>query len=203
MDAIKEFRGDNEFLSNFYQRPIVVDFIPAFPQGHSLTILTNEHAFQACKTKDPDHALLIIQVGDASTAKKLGRKVKLIDDWDTLRIPFMKKVVEAKFKQYIDLKIKLLMTGERELVKGSKRDDFWGMIDNATHGQNNLGKILMEVRSEIKAAEGNVLEVLKAYLDDKGLGFIGESVIKLHTAAVHVLADGEANVLEEAVKLFI
>ena len=206
MDAIKEFRGDNEFLSNFYQRPIVVNFIPAlpWPAYAPLTIPTNEHAFQACKTKDPDQALLIIQAGDASTAKKLGRQVKLIDDWDTLRIPFMKKIVEAKFKQHIDLKIKLLMTGERELVEGNTwKDEFWGISQKTGQGENHLGKILMEVRSEIKAADGNVLQVLKAHLEEKGLGFIGEAVIRLHTAAADVLADGEASALEEAVKLFV
>jgi len=209
MDAIKKFRGDNEFLSNFYQRPIVVNFLPAYEDclAAVFDVPTNEHAFQACKTKDPDQAKLIIQAGDASTAKKLGRQVKLIDDWDTLRIPFMKKVVEAKFKQHIDLKIKLLMTGERELVEGNTwKDEFWGVSEKTGHGENHLGKILMEVRSEIKATEGNVLQVFKTYLDDKGLGFVGENVIKLHMAAVDALADladSQANVLEEAVKLFI
>ncbi len=203
MDAIKEFRGDNVFLSNFYQRPIIVDFLPAFVGVH-INILTNEHAFQACKTEDPDQAQLIIDAADASIAKKLGRQVKLIDNWDSLRISFMKKVVEAKFNQHIDLKIKLLMTGERELVEGNVwRDEFWGISQKTGRGENNLGKILMEVRSEIKTAEGNVLQVLKTKLEKDGLGFIGEGVIKLHTAAVDVLAGGSSKALEEAVKLFV
>jgi ribA/ribD-fused uncharacterized protein len=196
MDSIKEFRGDNEFLSNFYKRSISIDFIPAF--GNVLVIApTNEHAFQACKTADLDQALLIIQSGDASTAKKLGRQVKLIDDWDSLKISFMKKIVEAKFK-HIDLKIKLLMTGERELIEGNTwRDEFWGVSQKTGYGENHLGKILMEVRSEIKASEGNALQVLNTYLEGKALGFIGENILKLHKAAVEGVG------LDDAAKLFI
>lgn len=44
---------------------------------------------------------------------------------------------------------KLLATRDRMLIEGNDwGDTFWGMVDG--EGENNLGKILMRVREEIK-----------------------------------------------------
>ena len=59
--------------------------------------------------------------------------------------------------------------------------------------------------------EGNIIEVLKSFLDEKGIGFIGENIAKLHSAASSVLTSQKADPptqiveladLEKAVKLF-
>jgi len=56
--------------------------------------------------------------------------------------------VREKFKQE-DLKQMLLDTGDQELVEGNTwNDTFWGVCRG--EGQNNLGKILMKVRMELR-----------------------------------------------------
>ena len=52
------------------------------------------------------------------------------------------------------LKEKLLATGDEELVEGNFwHDNFWGVCSCSkcgNKGQNKLGKLLMQVREEIK-----------------------------------------------------
>ena len=61
----------------------------------------------------------------------------------------MLNLVRAKFKQNPGLAEKLLNTGERELVEGNQwGDTFWGVCSGK--GENVLGKILMQVRLEIR-----------------------------------------------------
>jgi len=52
------------------------------------------------------------------------------------------------------MKIKLLETGDRELIEGNYwKDTFWGVYKDPLghkHGLNHLGKLLMRIRFEIK-----------------------------------------------------
>lgn len=137
---IKEFRGDNRFLSNFY--PAIVSY-----EGKKYP--TSEHAFQAAKTLDK---LAIEKIRMAKTpgkAKRLGRKVVLRDDWDTVRILIMERIVRSKFSNDTALKEKLLATGDQELIEGNHwGDTFWGVCEGI--GENNLGKLLMRVRKYLR-----------------------------------------------------
>ena len=61
----------------------------------------------------------------------------------------MYQIVKCKFEQNEDLKIKLLNTGNSELIEGNTwGDKIWGKVNGV--GQNNLGKILMRIRKELK-----------------------------------------------------
>jgi predicted NAD-dependent protein-ADP-ribosyltransferase YbiA (DUF1768 family) len=61
----------------------------------------------------------------------------------------MTMVVRAKFTQNRILADKLIATGDTELIEGNNwRDYFWGMCNGK--GKNNLGKILMKVREELR-----------------------------------------------------
>ena len=56
--------------------------------------------------------------------------------------------IREKFK-HTDLKELLLSTGDQELVEGNTwNDTYWGICRG--EGQNNLGKILMKVRMELR-----------------------------------------------------
>ena len=70
----------------------------------------------------------------------------------------MKKIVLCKFSQNVSLRAKLNATAERKLVE-TTRDSFWGagvtinaptLLNGTWHGRNNLGKILGEVRSQLR-----------------------------------------------------
>ena len=139
MDYINEFRNDNYFLSNFYECPVTYD---------GLTYRNNESAFQAQKCINPKGREQFTTL-NSSEAKKLGRRVLLRKDWEDIKVQVMKEIVTAKFEQNVDLQQKLLDTGDAYLEEGNTWGDrVWGTVNGA--GANNLGKILMEVRENIR-----------------------------------------------------
>jgi len=73
-------------------------------------------------------------------------------DWDDVKIGIMRDILRAKISQHEYVRRKLLETGNRELVENSWRDDYWGWGPNRD-GQNMLGKLWMEVRSEIQSQQ--------------------------------------------------
>ena len=140
MKTIDSFEGEYRFLSNFYFSPLKFGGI-IYP--------TVEHAFQAMKTKNNNERMKISLLKTPGEAKRAGRKVKLREDWEQIKLEAMEYLVRLKFKNYIDLKDRLLATEDAELIEGNWwNDTFWGVCKG--RGKNNLGKILMKIRSEIK-----------------------------------------------------
>lgn len=76
-------------------------------------------------------------------------------DWDGVKTSCMKRILVAKVDQHKYVRQKLLETGDRELVENSWRDDFWGW-GAERNGRNELGKLWMEIRSELQTDVGNV-----------------------------------------------
>lgn len=142
---ITSFRGEYEFLSNFFAHPITLD---------GETYPTAEHAFQALKTLQPAERLKVRETPTPYAVKRVGKRVTLREDWDSLRFDIMERVVRAKFADPA-LAARLCETGDRELIEGNTwRDTTWGCVrapDGGWKGQNRLGKILMQVRSELAA----------------------------------------------------
>lgn len=160
-NVINDFRGENEFLSNFYPSILIVDD-ELYP--------TLEHAFQAAKTDDLNLKSQIRNAPTAREAKKLGRSVVLIPDWDLKRLDIMASLVKQKFTEHLDLKIRLLLTGEKELIEGNTwKDRFWGQDQHGV-GENHLGKILVTCRTQIKNVDGGAFQVLLKFLQDRKLG---------------------------------
>jgi ribA/ribD-fused uncharacterized protein len=147
--AIREFRGEYFFLSNFYPSPLRLR-PPDFRGGTTTTEFypTAEHAFQALKSEDPAVRARIAEAHSPGAAKGMGRRVTLRPDWETIKIVVMKIVVSQKFNDNPYLAEKLLATGTAKLVEGNTwGDKFWG-VDLATgEGENWLGELLMEVRT--------------------------------------------------------
>lgn len=137
---ITSFRDKYFFLSNFYEVPVIFD---------GIKYQNNEAAFQAQKCIDPKERLQFSEL-NPSEAKKLGRRVELRSDWEDVKVDLMRKIVFAKFTQNPDLTLELLNTKDEELVEGNNwNDKIWGKVNG--EGQNLLGKILMEVREEIRS----------------------------------------------------
>jgi predicted NAD-dependent protein-ADP-ribosyltransferase YbiA (DUF1768 family) len=62
----------------------------------------------------------------------------------------MRDLIRIKFSKD-PLKSRLLNTGDSELIEGNWwGDKFWGVDERTGVGKNNLGKILMEIREELK-----------------------------------------------------
>ena len=118
---------------------------------------SSEHAYQAAKTVYKIERQQIRETKTGYEAKKLGKTVTRRPEWkdDAFRINVMLTVVREKFTKHPELAAKLLTTGLRELVEGNAwGDSFFGVAwDRKTgeaHGENHLGKILMQVREELR-----------------------------------------------------
>ena len=138
---ISSFRDEYFFLSNFYPVEIKLDGI-VYPNA--------EAAFQAQKTLDVEERRKFSMLKNPVQAKRLGRKVKLRDDWEEVKLDIMTEIVSQKFLQHPHLIEMLLQTGDEELVEGNKWGDrFWGVCKGK--GKNHLGKILMKIRDAYKS----------------------------------------------------
>lgn len=112
---------------------------------------TSEHYFQAMKFEDKEYQERIRETKSPMIAARLGRsrKVKIRNDWEQVKIEVMRTAVRAKILEHSELQELLLGTGEEQLVEAAGRDYFWGVGKDGS-GQNWLGKILMEVRDELR-----------------------------------------------------
>lgn len=144
---ISKFTGEYSFLSNFYHSPFCY-------QGNIYP--TAEHAFQAYKTLDGTQRIIFHSADltndrtelSPGQAKQLGRKLDLREDWEEVKVDVMRDVLRAKFEFY-PCREMLLETGDQELVEGNHwNDTFWGVC--RSKGKNTLGKLLMEVREELR-----------------------------------------------------
>lgn len=131
-------------FSNFAAYPILLD-------GERWP--TAEHYFQAQKFEDHTYRQKIRKTASPMQAARLGRdrKQKLRRDWDTVKIGIMEKAVKAKFTQHEGLRALLLSTGTAKIVEHTENDNYWGDGGNGS-GMNMLGRILMQVREEIRSA---------------------------------------------------
>ena len=136
---IDRFIGDFAFLSNFY---------PSTIRYEGILYKTIEHAYQAYKTLDESERNIVRSAKTAGEAKKLGRSVTLRSNWDKIKINLMREFIKLKFENPL-LREMLLATGEADLVEGNYwNDKFWGVCRG--QGENWLGKILVETRTDIR-----------------------------------------------------
>jgi ribA/ribD-fused uncharacterized protein len=144
MNTINFYKIKDPFgeFSNFALFPIKLD---------NKVWATTEHYFQAQKFKDENIKEKIRAAKKPSIAAKLGRdrSKPLRKDWESIKNNVMKKAVKAKFTQHITLKNLLLSTKNAKLVEHTVNDSYWGDGGDGS-GKNMLGKILMEIREEIK-----------------------------------------------------
>ncbi len=114
---------------------------------------TSEHYFQAQKFDNIEHREEIRRAKTPTIAANLGRdrKKKLRRDWESVKVSIMRDAVRTKFTQHEDISEVLLSTGEAKLVEHTANDDYWGDGGDGS-GQNMLGRILMEIREELKRA---------------------------------------------------
>lgn len=140
--SIKSFSGEYRFLSNFYPTEIESAHI-IFP--------TTEHAYQASKMLMGIDRMAIAQLSTPGKAKRMGKQLKMRPDWEDAKLDLMKDILIVKFT-IPELRSKLLSTGDAHLEEGNTwGDQFWGTVDGV--GENHLGKILMEIRDEIRSKE--------------------------------------------------
>lgn len=155
---------ENGYLSNWYEAPFTYAYNHYF---------CSEQYMMAQKARAfDDHASFekIMASHDPGAIKRLGRAVSNYDSetWDKIRYQIMRRGIRAKFQQNPELLEKLLATGMSVLVEASPRDDVWGVKMPASdpnitkihkwNGRNLLGRVLMQVRSDLRVwmKSGNI-----------------------------------------------
>ena len=155
-----------------------VFFSNASPQNKELTVeheasiqidgqtfRSVEHYYQWSKAKlfgDAEAMEKIQKTASTKSAKTIGRKVKDFkeDEWSAKRDDIMRTALRAKFTQHPDLLKILRDTGTQPLAEADPRSKYWGIGTSADTskatdpakwpGKNMLGKMLEELRTELK-----------------------------------------------------
>jgi ribA/ribD-fused uncharacterized protein len=118
---------------------------------------TVEHAYQAFKTDNKEDQEAIRLTKSPGKAKRMGAKVTLRETFHEHKVQLMKILIKCKFVQNPEVTELLLATGFCDIVEvNTWHDQFWGACyctlceDNGDENQNTLGKILVEVRTELR-----------------------------------------------------
>ena len=140
---IESFRGEYRWLSNFW--PCTIN--PPWGGGPYSSV---EQAYQASKTDDLTEQEAIKNCTTPGRAKRLGRLITIRSDWGQVKYGTMRNLVFYKFSIHNwTLRIQLMLTGDAHLEEGNAwGDTYWGVC--AGIGENRLGKILMEVRKDVR-----------------------------------------------------
>jgi len=153
--VINNFRGENDFLSNFHilQNPI---------HFGNLIFKTSEHFFAAHKSLIYEERVWIASLPEAREAKWAGspkgykgRKIHLREDWDDddVKWSVMYLALMMKYTSNYNLAAKLMNTAPQQLVEGNRwHDNYWGdcFCDGCSHkeGKNILGLMHMHIRDK-------------------------------------------------------
>jgi hypothetical protein len=93
------------------------------------------------------------------TAKMKGKPYRneSRSDWDQIRFKVMRWCLRVKLAQHYEPFGRLLLaTEDRPIVEQSRKDDYWGakvsgVSEEVLIGQNVLGRLLMELREQLKS----------------------------------------------------
>lgn len=147
---------DTDELIFFYEQEFYVlsNFSSFSLQWRGERFDTSEAAYHFEKfPRDQGIRMQILRAASAHEAYKIAERYKKDrrPDWDSMKVQIMREILRAKARQHEYVRRKLLETGDRVLVENSWRDDYWGWGPNRD-GQNMLGRLWMEVRTELRSA---------------------------------------------------
>jgi len=150
-------------FSNFSPRKIIY----TDDAGEQLIAPSSESLYQALKLKPnsetgglSDQAKLIAGM-TPTEAKRTSRSLYQTSpdsffsaaEFELKKIELMKTVLRLKAEQHPEFLDALLATGNEQIVESTgKRDAYWGVIDTPSgqKGRNVQGKLLMQIRDEIR-----------------------------------------------------
>lgn len=150
--GIVKFSGEFRFLSNFFMHSV-------FYKGEEFK--SNEHAYQYRKTDSPMWKEAIKDCASPSEARKQGRMAPIVDNWDEIKYGLLMDINVVKYQDPI-LRKKLIETSPYYLIEGNTwHDNYFGVCScylcKHKKSFNNLGKILMRIRSEIAMSHVGII----------------------------------------------
>ena len=135
---------------------------------NGVKIRTSEALYQACRFPH------LPEIQDGIIAERSPMRAKMKSklhqqnsrsDWDSVRVKIMRWCLRVKLVQnWNTFRDALLETGDLPIVEFSRRDDFWGaklMDDQTLVGVNALGRLLMELREQIKKEPLNYFQFVE------------------------------------------
>ena len=136
-----------------------------------ICIRTSEALYQACRFPHmPQLQRRIIDERSPMTAKMRGKPFRKDSrpDWDSVRVKIMRWCLRVKLAQnWHNFSNLLFATGCRPIVEKSRKDDFWGAKvaeDSSLVGMNVLGRLLMELREQMKIDQAESLQAVQPLL---------------------------------------
>lgn len=158
------------FLKTNAQFGGLSNMAPGFPIFiNGVRIRTSEALYQACRfPRRPDVQRQIIDDPSPMTAKMRSKpfRADTRPDWDAVRVKIMRWCLRVKLAQNWQAFGKVLLsTGDMPIVeKKVRRMDFWGATeqpDGTLRGMNVLGRLLMELREQLKGGEAGSLRFVE------------------------------------------
>ena len=138
MKVINSFSGEYRWLSNFTSN------------SNDFNVEREYQATKAIDLRDKSRILIASSPGEA---KRIGNQIVCRSDWEEIKDQVMLDCVRRKFSDP-NFAERLLATNGAELIEGNHwGDTYWGVCRGK--GQNKLGKILMQVREEIRTQKEN------------------------------------------------
>lgn len=149
-EVVRFYEQDFYVLSNFSAFQVMAR-IGEYSYDRFDTVEQAYHWFKFDHLAGRGVQALIKSATSAHDAFKIAQEHKALrlPNWDGEKIGVMRGLLRNKADQHEYVNRKLLATGERTLIEDSWRDDFWGWGPNRD-GQNMLGKLWMEVRTELR-----------------------------------------------------
>lgn len=148
--------------------------------------MTSEALYQACRFPHLPHVQMLIQEQSSPMAAKMKSKPfrpQSRPDWERVRVRVMRWVLRVKLAQNFDsFSAALQATGDRAIVERSHKDRYWGSVPDEEGnlcGQNVLGRLLMELRSELDSQPMHELLLVRKP-EIEGLELFGRSVESVH-----------------------
>ena len=129
-----------------------------------------EEAYQAAHFIDtaPEIAEQIKNSHSAHEAQKIyfANKDKQDKEWSKKALTVMKEILICKIEQNPYVLKKLLETKDYPIAEDSPKDDYWCWGSDRT-GENNLGKLWMELREEYNHINKKYKDKRRYYYGDK------------------------------------
>jgi len=112
---------------------------------------TVEHYYQSEKFSNQEIKEKIINASTPKEASNIGRDRNniRIPNFDKIKVQVMYKGILEKFRQNRIIAYKLIETRNNMIAEATIDEYFWGIGKNQS-GENNIGKILIKVREDIK-----------------------------------------------------
>lgn len=111
-----------------------------------------EHYYQAMKSNSPAYQERVRLAATVKKATKLGKSwfIRKRPDWKAVQSTVMTRAVYTQCRTYSDMAESLLETGDEKIVENSQFDYYWG-CGRDRRGENEYGKMLMNIRDKLKA----------------------------------------------------